>query len=154
MPDDEFKEQLERRIAGYRSMRDRMQADIRDLQDALEQVSQRLESAERMYGLEFGEPLPSTVVVELLPIREPTAEGPLTGLSWRQAMIRVLSQEGRPMHVRELWERLQAGGFRTDAQDPLRSIVAIAVRNDDLVKVRPNTYALRRPADTEEAPLF
>lgn len=154
MPDDEFKGQLERRIAGYRAMRDGMQADIRDLQDALEQASQRLESAERMYELEFGEPLPSTVVVEMLPVREPAAEGPLTSLSWRQAMIRVLSQEGRPMHVRELWERLQAGGFRTDAQDPLRSIVAIAVRNDDLVKVRPNTYALTRPADTEEAPLL
>jgi hypothetical protein len=154
MTDEDFRQQLQHRIASYRSMRDRLESEVREVEEELADVRGRLETAERMYQMEFGESVASDVVVEMLPVRE-RIEGPLTGLSWREAIVRVLSDERRPMHVRELWERLQAGGFETGSQDPLRSIVAIAVRNDDLVKVRPNTYTLRQagPGDGEARPL-
>jgi len=71
------------------------------------------------------------------------ATGPLTGASWWDAIVQVLTEEGGPLHVREIWKRLAANGFRSDAKDPVRSVVAIVVRNPEMiVKVRPNTYAL------------
>ena len=117
-------------------------------------IRQRLEAAESMYRVEFGELPPMAVVVEPPPRSTPTqsrsrrdlprsgVDGPLTGLSWQDAISQVLTDAGTPLHVREIWRRLDAGGFRSDARDPLRSIVAVVLRTAGIVRAAPNTYGL------------
>lgn len=144
--DVEFKAQLERRILSYSLQEDRLRKQLRELHDELEAVRRRRRSAEQLFTAEFGR-VPEDV--RLVDGNEDEAEdrsswtpGPLTGLSWSDAMMRVLEQEPDGLHAREIWRRLAANGFRSDAADPVRSVVAIAVREPAIVKVRPNTYAL------------
>ncbi len=145
--DEEFRAQLERRILTYSHQEERLRIQVRELQDELDAVKRRRRSAEDLYKAEFGE------VSSDLRVAEDRAEdqtelpsgrlpGPLTGLPWSVAIMDVLKQEGGPLHVKDIWQRLGAGGFRTDAVDPVRSVVAIAVRSPAIVKVKPNTYAL------------
>ena len=69
---------------------------------------------------------------------------------WRDAVIDVLSKAGRPLHAREIWQRLDASGFATDAADPLRSVVAIAIRTPEQIhRTGPNTFALNGVAPGE-----
>lgn len=72
-------------------------------------------------------------------------------MSWIDAIERVLRQHGPALHVKSIWEYLEADGFRTEARDPLRSIVAIAVREPSVVKVGPNTYALSGLGPSEDS---
>lgn len=141
--DEEFRAQLERRILAYSHQEQRLAVQIKELAEELQAVKRRRRSAEDLYRAEFGD------VTDDLGVAESPGEprpgrltGPLTGLAWSQAIFRVLEETGGPLHVRDIWQRLAAGGFRSDAVDPVRSVVAIAVRNPGIMKVRPNTYAL------------
>ena len=116
---------LATRIQSYREHEARLRARIEGLAAEAESVAQRRQAAEELYRSEFGElaaeaPEPFERVVDV---------GPLTGMSWAEAMTRVLQEAGGPLHVKDIWQRLQAGGFRTDSRDPIRSLVSIAVRN-------------------------
>lgn len=147
MDDDAiFRQQLERRIAGYRTREHAVGEHIAELEAELADVRRRRESAERLYVAEFGSALPESATQDSVPRgrgeRQLTVTGPLTGLSWGDAIVRVLDENG-PAHIKEIWRLLEEGGFRTDARDPLRSIVAIALRLEPAVfRVAPNTYAL------------
>jgi hypothetical protein len=164
--DEEFKAQLERRILSYSLQEERVRAQLRELQDELEAVRRRRGSAEELFRAEFGS-VPAHLDGQrtdrdddhrdVPPLR---ATGPLTGVPWSDAIVQVLTEEGGPLHVREIWKRLAANGFRSGAKDPVRSVVAIAVRNQGtIVKVRPNTYALNGrheepvgpPAESDDA---
>lgn len=138
--DARFRAQLEHRISSYALLSTRLEARIAELQEELETVVSRRQSAEALYRVEFGEVFDGNRPVERPASR--TRSGPLSGLSWVDAITRVLREEGPALHVKQIWEGLDAGGFRTDARDPLRSIVAIAVREPTIVKVAPNTYGL------------
>lgn len=143
--DEEFKAQLGRRIVSYTEQEDRLQMQIRELQDELQAVQRRRKSAQDLFAAEFGPMLGemvATVAVDQGPMPEDQPSGPYSGLAWIDAIMRVLEEEGGPLHVREIWKRLAANGFRTEAVDPVRSVVAIAVREPSITKVRPNTYAL------------
>lgn len=162
--DEEFRVQLERRILSYSLQEERVRAQVRELQDELEAVRRRRRSAEELFRAEFGN-VPADLDAphageddddEPAPTR---TTGPLTGAPWSEAIVRVLTEEAGALHVREIWKRLAANGFRSDARDPVRSVVAIAVRHPGIVKVRPNTYALnglhpetvRPPSDSSDA---
>jgi hypothetical protein len=147
--DARFREQLERRIARDLLLESRFEVRLAELQQELESISTRRRSAEAMYEAEFGEPFDAERPVQLEPTPPPRS-GPLSGLSWIDAIERVLRERGPALHVKSIWENLEAGGFRTDARDPLRSIVAIAVRDPAIVKVAPNTYALSGLSPSEE----
>lgn len=145
--DEEFRAQLERRILSYSQQEERLRVQVRELQDELEAVKRRRRSAEELYKAEFGEISSELRFVEQGVASQTEAvasrlPGPLTGLPWTAAIMRVLEREGGPLHVKKIWQRLAAGGFRTDAVDPVRSVVAIAVREPAIMKVSPNTYAM------------
>jgi hypothetical protein len=141
--DEEFRSQLERRILSYSHQEQRLAVQLRELADELHAVKRRRQSAEDLYRAEFGDVTDDLRVAEAPGEYRPgRPTGPLTGIAWSQAISRVLEEAGGPLHVREIWQRLAAGGFRSDAADPVRSVVAIAVRNAGIMKVRPNTYAL------------
>jgi hypothetical protein len=115
---------------------------LAEIEIEIGELKRRRESAESLYEVEFGAPFVESTDNER---HDPDASrpgiGPLTGLSWGDALVRVLDENG-PLHIKEIWRLLEDGGFRTDAQDPLRSIVAIAVRLEPVVRVAPNTYAV------------
>jgi hypothetical protein len=121
-----------------------VEEQLRDLHHELNSVDRRIEAAEELYRREFdSEPPESTTAVlharRATRIRRAEAGQP----SWRDAVIGVLSQADRPLHAREIWQRLQQSGFQTDAVDPLRSVVSIALRTEDQIqRVAPNTFAL------------
>jgi hypothetical protein len=68
--------------------------------------------------------------------------GRLSNCSWAKAVTTVLAEASQPLHVRDIWSRMSEGGFVTGAADPLRSIVAIVLREPTIKRVAPNTYAL------------
>ncbi len=137
-PDVEFKHQLERRISAYEDQEASLRARLRLLQDELEALQRRRRSAEHLFQVEFG----SSIKTSPNGANGQRGPGPLTGLPWGDAMVRVLQGEGSGLHVKEIWRRMSEGGFRSDAADPIRSVVAVAMRHGGIVRVGPNTYAL------------
>lgn len=116
---------------------------LTELNQDLVDLDRRLEAAEELYRREFGAVPPGS---------EPrrgrrrdssrTVPSPRGRQSWRDAIIAVLTTSNRPMHVKEIWQALLDAGFQTDSQDPLRSIVSIAVRDPGIHRTAPNTYSL------------
>jgi predicted Zn-ribbon and HTH transcriptional regulator len=140
--EDEFRIPLERRIATLRGERERIQDDLRDLHHELNSLDRRIEAAEELYRREFGDEPPDTKARlrsrRATRIRRVEAGQP----SWRDAVVAVLQRSDRPLHAREIWQRLRESGFETDAADPLRSVVATAIRTDAIRRTGPNTFAL------------
>lgn len=149
--EDEFRAPLERRISTLRGLRNALHEQLRALHHELNSVDRRLERAEDMYRSEYGEEPPDaeTRTRRRRASRIRGAQGAQP--QWQDAVLAVLRAEGRPLHVKEIWERLRASGFQTEAIDPLRSIVAIAIRHEDKFRrTGPNTYGLN--GDSELAP--
>lgn len=148
MFDPEFQAQLERRIATYRSMRAGIQEKLVDLNHELTSVGGRLEAAERLYREEFKAEPPGGTGTKRFRGSRSRLERP-----WRPAIAQVLSDAREPLHVKEIWRRLADSGFETNSVDPVRSIVSIAVRDPEIHKVAPNTYALAPALETAQLAL-
>lgn len=141
--DDVFRTQLERRIATLRGHRGLVEEQLRDGHHELNSVDRRIDAAEELYRREFGAEPPNTTA-NVLPRRATRIRRSESGqLSWRDAVIQVLQKEAAPLHARDIWGRMKESGFQTDADDPLRSVVATAIRTPDRIhRVGPNTFAL------------
>jgi hypothetical protein len=59
-----------------------------------------------------------------------------------QAVTLLLREEGGPLHVNELYNRLLEGGFRFTGQNPTISIAVSLNRNTRFRKVAPGTFDL------------
>lgn len=118
-------------------------------------LARRRAAAEDLYRAEYGDiPEENMAVVTTPPqssqrgqrvqrLQIPEApDGPLTGLGWAEALQQVLGASSEPLHVKEIWRRLAEGGFKTEARDPLRSIVAMSLRSPQIIRAAPNTFAL------------
>ena len=141
--DDEFRIPLERRLTSLNEHRNLLQEQLSDLHHELNSVDRRIEAAEELYRREFdAEPPDPTLVVRgrrETRIRSTTVDQ----LPWREAVIGVLEEANQPLHARDIWQRLKESGFQTESADPLRSVVAIAIRTSDRIqRVGPNTFAL------------
>jgi len=150
---DNFQGLLEGRIESFRSLRRQVNDRVVELQDELEAIDRRLRSAEDLYEAEFGGKFDSGAMERPEPPPrvggwEPS--GPLTGSSWGDALVQTLAESDGPLHVKEIWARMRSAGFTTEAQDPVRSVVAIAVRHPRIVKAAPNTYALNVSSSLNE----
>jgi hypothetical protein len=148
--DADFKAALARRVQVYRERLARIDTRMAEWAAEREEIDARRVKSEALYESEFGEPVPELVEPEPVPdadrlFRQPVQApaGPLTSLAWDEALARVLQGHPDGLHVRAVWDQLKEGGFRTDARDPVRSIVAIALRRPDVfVRTGPNTYGL------------
>lgn len=152
--DDEFRIPLERRISMLRGHREMLQDQLREQHHELNSVDRRIEAAEELYRGEFGgEPPDASATTRsrrATRIRRAEAGQP----SWRDAIIDVLRRSDRPLHAREIWRRLQESGFQTDAADPVRSVVATAIRTSDRIRrTGPNTFALNGNDSDEDQQL-
>jgi hypothetical protein len=59
-----------------------------------------------------------------------------------QAVTLLLREEGRPLHVNELYNRLLEGGFKFTGQNPTISVAVSLNRNMRFRKVAPGTFDL------------
>ena len=59
-----------------------------------------------------------------------------------QAVTLLLREEGGPLHVNELYNRLLEGGFRFSGQNPTISVAVSLNRNSRFRKVAPGTFDL------------
>jgi hypothetical protein len=151
MTDEGFRRQLLGRIGRDASLLTGLQTKIDELQAHLARVDGRLASARALYLAEFGEEpdlgvLPPQEDRDSPLLQEP---GPLTGATWEEGITYVLSEAGHPLHVGEIWRRMSETGFATNARDPKRTIVAVALRAG-LPRVAANTYGLPLPPSETE----
>jgi hypothetical protein len=59
-----------------------------------------------------------------------------------QAVTLLLREEGAPLHVNEIFNRLKEGGFRFNGQNPTISIAVSLNRNGRFRKIAPGTFDL------------
>ncbi|MFN2530139.1 MAG: hypothetical protein ABR555_02460 [Pyrinomonadaceae bacterium] len=59
-----------------------------------------------------------------------------------QAVTLLLREEGRPLHVNEIYNRLLEGGFKFSGQNPTISVAVSLNRNSRFRKVAPGTFDL------------
>ena len=137
---DDFRSQLEERIRRYAAQRDSTQAQLVELNHSLNATEKRLDAAVEMFRLEFGEEPAS------LP-RTAQMEGP----TWNDAVVSELGKAGAPLHLNDLWSRLQQAGFETEAKDPRRALASVLVRHPDVHRTGPNTYGLRTQHGPQES---
>lgn len=153
MDDADFRDALRRRIATYSEQEVQVAERLDELQQALDDLRKRRRNAEALYRAEYGdEDLTAYSTSEHEGDHQQAAEaparyvaanlGPLFGESWAGAMTSVLAESTEPLHVAEIWRRMRDGGFTSSARDPLRSIVAVAIRTPGVVRAAPNTYTL------------
>jgi hypothetical protein len=93
-------------------------------------------------------PLRSQVPVERRP-QIPTVRNNVEAISDRfmdrtipQAVTLLLREEGGPLHVNELYNRLLEGGFKFTGQNPTISVAVSLNRNTRFRKVAPGTFDL------------
>jgi hypothetical protein len=136
--DADFKAQLEDRISRFMAQRDQLRRQLVEFNHALNGLEKRLEAAVDMYRLEF-ETYPPGLNEDTVPAT-PNRRG--AGESWNDAIEAVLTEAGVPLHISDIWTRVQARGFTTTAKDPLRAIASVLVRHPQAFRTDPNTYAL------------
>jgi hypothetical protein len=137
--DSDFRAQLEARIDRFLAQRDELRKQLVEFNHALNAVEKRLETAVEMYRLEF-EADPPQVESTGQQLTAPRVGRP--GESWNTAIEAVLTEAGAPLHITEIWNRVQKRGFTTTAKDPLRAIASVLVRHPQAKRTDPNTYAL------------
>jgi len=149
---ENFRTQLDDRIRRYARLRDEIQAQLLELNHSLNTTEKRLQAAVEMFRLEYGEDptsvpgLPSRDV-EATRRQQRSSDGP----SWNEAVIDALTAAGQPLHLNELWRRLAASGFETEAKDPLRALASVLVRHPEVHRTGPNTYGLQSLPGPQES---
>jgi hypothetical protein len=138
--DTDFRSQLEARIGRYAAQRERLNTQLIDLNHALNSLEKRLNAAVEMYRLEFDADPPSLPAGREAPPRRRSVRS--QGETWITAIEAVLTEAGQPLHINEIWRRVQERGFQTAAKDPLRAIASVLVRHPAAARTQPNTYAL------------
>lgn len=152
MPDDlDFREALRTRIVRYSELEAKVAERVAELEVELDDLRRRRQSAEELHKAEFGDdPAIYQPAAGAEPVRAAESPatyvavsmGPLFAMTWSEAITSVLADAADPLHVTDIWRRMRDGGFTTTTQDPLRSIVSIAVRTPEIVRAGPNTYSL------------
>ena len=145
-----FRHQLEDRIRKYSEQRERVQQQLVELNHTLLTTQRRLDTAIEMFRLEYSEE-PAVSNANVAPpttVEDAPVDGRSPrrmrsgGSSWNEAVADLLREAGEPLHVREMWARMQANGFETESKDPERSLASVLVRHPHVVRTGRNTYGL------------
>jgi hypothetical protein len=149
-----FRDLLARRIQAYVEQLERVQKQLLELHDTLNTTQQRLDTAREMYRLEFNEEPPGARTSVTATVGVPVSDGRVTrrrrrtgGTPWNETVVGVLRKAREPLHLNEIWARMQADGFQTEAKDPLRSLASVLVRHEGIVRTGRNTYGLAEWAE-------
>lgn len=64
------------------------------------------------------------------------------GLSIPQATYILLKEEGKPLHAKDIYQRLVEGGVKIRSKTPITSIAISLNRDKRFARIAPNTYRL------------
>ncbi len=150
---------LEQRITAYKNKLIELQKKRDRLDDEIKTAKKYLELAETLYRVEKNKArsaMPQQAQTEdqekgVPKGLEETKDFLLstfkfTGLSIPEATFVLLREEGKPLHAKEIYQRLMDGGVKIRSKTPVTSISISLNRDKRFSRIAPNTYRL---ADTE-----
>ena len=150
---------LEQRISAYRSRLQELEKKRGRLEEEIATIKKYLELAETLYRVEADKAklasLSSQIMTDEkgprpLPVMDVTDQSreillgrsKYVGRSVPEAAYQILSEARRPMHAKELLQRLVEGGMQIKGKTPLTSVATSLKRDRRFKKVRPNTFDL------------
>lgn len=166
---EEFKDiitGLEQRIHVYKSKLQELQKKRDKIEDEIKTVKRYLELAETLYRVEVEK------AKWVQPLNQP-AEGDkerphksssephdhskeillekskYVGLSVPQATFLLLKETGKPMHAKDIYQKLIEGGVRIRGKTPVTSVAISLARDKRFKKIAPNTFKLSEEAGPE-----
>lgn len=149
---------LEQRINAYKNRFQELQKKRRRLDDEIATIQKYLELAETLYRVEADKAKLASLSNQLitddqkgvrpLPVMDVTDQSreillgrsKYVGKSVPEAAYEVLRESNRPMHAKELVQRLVEGGLQIKGKTPLTSIATSLKRDKRFRKVGPNTF--------------
>lgn len=149
---------LEQRINAYKNRFQELQKKRRRLDDEIATIQKYLELAETLYRVEADKAKLASLSNQLitddqkgvrpLPVMDVTDQSreillgrsKYVGKSVPEAAYEVLRESNRPMHAKELVQRLVEGGIQIKGKTPLTSIATSLKRDKRFRKVGPNTF--------------
>jgi hypothetical protein len=172
---EEFKDilaGLEQRINVYKSKLQELQRKRHKTEDEIQTVKKYLELAETLYRVEIEKakltnpslPLPTdtdrerplrVVTPSLSEVNDRSKEILLertkyVGLSVPQAAYLLLKEHQKPLHAKEIYQRLIEGGIRIRGKTPVTSVAISLSRDKRFKKIAPNTYDLAEAPQAAE----
>ncbi len=153
---------LEQRIKAYRSRLQELEKKREKLSDQIATIKKYLELAETLHRVEVdkaklaslssqimtdadapnGSPVPSAADVEDQSRDILLGRSRFSGMSIPEATFRILSEMRKPMHAKDLYQRLVDGGIYIRGKTPVTSIATAVKRDKRFKKVMPNTFEL------------
>ena len=150
---------LEQRISDYRNRYQELEKKRRRLDDEIAMIKKYLELAETLYRVEADKAklasLSSQIItdekgIRPLPVTDVTdqsreillGKSKYVGKSVPEAAYQILREASRPMHAKELLQRLLEGGLQIKGKTPLTSVATSLKRDKRFQKVGPNTFAV------------
>ena len=157
---------LEQRITAYKSKLQDLQKKREKLEDEIRTIKKYLELAETLYRVEIDkarapqnlqpssnafpqekERSPKGSLVVLADSTEQAkdllfGQSKYAGLSVPQAAFLLLKDNGKPMHAKEIYQKLVEGGIRIRGKTPVTSISISLKRDRRFKKVGPNTFEI------------
>lgn len=164
---------LEQRISAYKSKLQDLQKRKEKLDDEIITIKKYLELAETLYRVELDKAkipanAPTSNVYSLLDkekssktaivaIAETTekakdllfGKSKYAGLSVPQAAFLLLKDIGKPMHAKEIFQKLIEGGIRIRGKTPVTSVSISLNRDKRFKKVAPNTFEISEEKSLE-----
>jgi hypothetical protein len=148
---------LEQRITAYKHRLQELEKKRRRLDDEIATVKKYLELAETLYRVEADKAklaslshphLADEKGVRALPDADVTehsreillGRSKYAGKSVPEAAYQILREANRPMHAKELMQRLHEGGRQIKGKTPLTSVATSLKRDKRFRKVGPNTF--------------
>ncbi len=149
---------LGQRIHAYKNRFQELEKKKRRLDDEIATIKKYLELAETLYRVEADKAklasLSSQIIpddskgVRILPVTDVTDQSreillgrsKYVGKSVPEATYEILRESHRPMHAKELLQRLAEGGLQIKGKTPLTSVATSLKRDKRFKKVGPNTF--------------
>jgi hypothetical protein len=149
---------LEQRISAYKTRLQELEKKRRRLDDEIATIKKYLELAETLYRVEADKAklanlspaatLGDTKGLHHSPVADVTEQSreillgrsKYAGKSVPEAAYQVLRESHRPMHAKELLQRLVDGGLQIKGKTPLTSVATSLKRDRRFRKVGPNTF--------------
>tara|TARA_B100000315_G_C14487203_1_gene545755 strand:+ start:555 stop:1052 length:498 start_codon:yes stop_codon:yes gene_type:complete len=147
---------LEQRIKAYRTRLQDFEKKREKISDQVATIKKYLELAETLYRVEVDKAklasLSSQIMTDVDGANDSSVEDQsrdillgrsrFSGVSIPEATFQILSEIRKPMHAKDLHQRLVEGGLNIRGKTPVTSIATAVKRDKRFRKVMPNTFEL------------
>lgn len=145
---------LEQRINIYKNKLIELQKKRDRLDDEIKTAKKYLELAETLFRVEKNKARTTSQQVQTEDPERGIMKGSeeakdfllstfkFAGLSIPEATYIILKEEGKPLHAKEIYQRLMGGGVKIRSKTPITSVSISLNRDKRFVRIAPNTYSL------------